>query len=176
MDEDVLIDIVGQGGDLRVWVLPQLQNGHLFLRAIGGDELVPQALALFKAEGRLQRGEVKGHGIGHPPALVVWDVGDDPVAIVPPLGEAGQPVEHPLVVGVEDVGAILVDQDARLVGPVIGVARHVVPALQHQHPAALLRQGPGRDRSGIARAHHQRVKCLFQSCLPPFRAGTASRR
>ena len=172
----MLIDIVGQGGDLRVWVLPQLQNGHLFLRAIGGDELVPQALALLHAEGRLQGGEVKGHGIGHPPAPVVGDVGDDPVAIVPPLGKAGQPVEHPLVVGVEDVGAILVDQNARLVGPVIGVARHVIPPLQHQHPAALLRQRPGRDRSGIARAHHQRVKCLFQSCLPPFRAGTASRR
>ena len=137
----------------------------------GGNELVPQALALLHAEGRLQGGEVKWHGIGHPPAPVVGDVGDDPVAIVPPLGKAGQPVEHPLVVGVEDVGAILVDQDARLVGPVIGVARHVVPPLQHQHPAALLRQRPGRDRSGIARAHHQRVKCLFQSCLPPFRAG-----
>ncbi len=48
VDKDVLIDVVGQGGDLRVRILPQLQNGDLLLRAVGGDQLLPQPLPLLR--------------------------------------------------------------------------------------------------------------------------------
>ena len=172
VDEHVLIHIVRQGGDLWVGVLAQLQNGDLPLRAIGLQQLVPQPPPLRLAEGRLQGGEVEGDRIGHPPAgLLVGDVGDDPVLVVPPLGEAGEVVEHPLVVGVEDVGAVLVDEHPRLVQAVIGVAADVVPALQHQHPqVSPLRQLPGGDRPGEARAHNQGVKCVIQK-NPAFFSG-----
>lgn len=83
--------------------------------------------------------------------------------VVPPPGEAAQIAEYRLVIGVENMGAVLVDQHARLIQPVIGVAADVVPALQHQDPlSAPLSQLPGTHRAGIARTHHQGVKIQFQ--------------
>ena len=163
VNKDVLIHIIRQGGDLRVPGLPQLQDGHLFFRPVGGDELFPQTRALRRAEGGLQRGEVEGDGVGLPPALSVREIGQDPVLIVPPDREPGEPVKDPLVVGVEDVRAILVDQHPGPVQAVVGVAADVVPALQHQDPlSAPLSQLPGTHRAGIARTHHQGVKIQFQ--------------
>ena len=164
VDEHMLIHVVGQGGDLGVGVLPQLQDGHLPLGAVGLQQLVPQPPALLPAEGRLQGGEVEGHRVGHPPTgLLVGEVGDDPVLIVPPGGEPGEVVKHPAAIGVEDVGAVLVDEHSRLVQAVVGVAADVVPALQHQHPlSAPLCQLPGDHRPGEARPHHQGVKGMCQ--------------
>ena len=49
------------------------------------------------------------------------------------------------------MGAVLVDQHPRLVEAIIGVAAHMVPALQHQYPlAAPLGQLPGRHGTGQA--------------------------
>ena len=163
VDKDVLIHIIRQGGDLRVTALPQLQNGHLFFCPIGGNEFFPQPCALRRAEGGLQRGEVEGDGVGLAPALSVRDIGQDPVLIVPPDREPGEPVKDPLVVGVEDVGAVLVDQHPSPIQAVVGVAADVVPAFQAQHPLSALGQLPGADRTGIAGAHDQRVKCMLQN-------------
>ena len=163
VDKHVLVHIVGQSGDLGVSVLPQLENGHLLLRAVLGQQLVPQALALLGTKGGLQGGEVEGDRVGHAAPGIVGDVGDDPVLVVPPGSKPGQPVKDPLVVGVEDMGAVLVNEHAGLVQTVVGVAADMVPALQNQHPlAALLCQLPGAHRPGITRADHQRVKGTLQ--------------
>ena len=50
------------------------------------------------------------------------------------------------------------DQHAGIVQAVIGVAAHMAPPLQHQHPpAAAFGQLPGGHRAGKAGAHHYRV-------------------
>ena len=162
----MLVHIVGHLPELRVAVLPQLQDGDLPLRPVGGRELVPQGPPPLRAVGPLQGGEVEGDGEGHAAALPVGEVGHHPVLIVPPPGEPGQPVEHPPVAGVEDVGAVLVDEHPGAVQPVIGVAAHVGAALQHQRPLPPVRQGPGGHRAGVARAGDQHIKLLLQGLSP----------
>ena len=85
------------------------------------------------------------------------------VQLPPPRGEGAGGGKPRLVIGVKKRGPVLVDQHARLIQPVIGVAADVVPALQHQDPlSAPLSQLPGTHRAGIARTHHQGVKIQFQ--------------
>ena len=75
-----------------------------------------------------------------------------------PAGEARQIGEHLVRICVEDVWAVLVDQDPRLVRHVIGVAGDVRAAIDHQHPLAAVRRQPlGHDRAGEARADHNVV-------------------
>jgi len=149
-DKDVAIHIVGQGGQLRVGILPQLQNGDLFLHAIGGYQLLRQGAGLLRRKGGPQGDQVEGHRVLQPP-VPVGEIGHHLVLVGPPAGEAGEIVKHAGAVGVEDMGAVLVDQHPRLVEAIIGVAAHMVPALQHQYPlAAPLGQLPGRHGTGQA--------------------------
>ena len=58
----------------------------------------------------------------------------------------------------EDVRAVAVDEDARLVEMVIGVAADMRPPIDHQHPlAGIRRQTLGHHRAGEARAHDEIV-------------------
>ena len=143
--------------------MPQFQNGDLFLRSIGSGQLIPQPSPLLRTEGRFQGGQVEGHRIGYPSAPAVRDIGHHPVLVVPPPGEPGKPVKDLFVIGVEDMGAVLVDQHPRLVRTVIGIAANVVPPLQHQDPFPLIRQSAGGHGAGIARSHGQNVKFLLQA-------------
>ncbi len=127
-----------------------------------------QPLSFLCAEGGLQRGQVEGHRIGHPPALLIRNVGNHPVLVVPPPGKPGQEFKNPFVIGVENVGAVLVNQHPGLVQTVVGVASDVGPPLQHQHPLPGLRQDPGSDGAGVARAHNQNVKRMLQVTLTSF--------
>ena len=90
--------------------------------------------------------------------VVPGQVGDHPVLVAPPLGILGEIVEHPPVIGVEDVGAVLVDQHPVLVQAVVGVAADVPPLFQHQDPlAGPSRQLPRGHRPGEAGADDQNV-------------------
>ncbi len=107
---------------------------------------------------------------------------DDPVLVAPPLRILGQVLKDPLVIGVENVGAVFVDEDTRLIQAVVGVAAHVVPALQDKDiftaPAGQL---PSHHRPGKAGADDQRIivfhRLLLQKCVvrPPciFAEGAA---
>ena len=160
--EHMLVDILGQIGDLGVGVLPQLQNGDLLFRAIGLHQLLLQDLGFFQAEGQHQTSQIKGHRHLH-----AVDVGHHPVLIIAPLGEAGQVLIDPPVGGMEDMGAILVDEDAGVVQAVVGIAADMVPAFQHQHPlAAPFGQLPGGYRAGKARADDQAVEVLIHWDTP----------
>ena len=75
------------------------------------------------------------------------DVGEHLVLVVGPLGEAREELVHALVHGVVDVRAVLVDEDARLVDVVVGVARDVVAALDDGDlEAARLGEATGANR------------------------------
>ena len=82
--------------------------------------------------------------------------------ITPPLGEPGEEFKDLLVVGVEDVGAVLVNQHPGAVRTVVGVAADVAPALRHQHAPALFRQTPGAHAAGEAGSCNQYVKIIVQ--------------
>ena len=101
----MLIHIIRDGGDLRVGILPQLQDGHLVLGGVGIQELPTQAFPLRAAESVFQRIQVEGDreektsirlfmGRDHL-GIVPGQVGDHPVLIAPPFGKPGQVVEHP---------------------------------------------------------------------------------
>ena len=158
MDKHMLVDIIGQGGNLRVRVLAQFQDCHLFLCSVGGNEFIAQPFALLGAENHLQGHQVEGNRKQNPSARSVGDIGHHLVGVIQPAGEPGQVLVHPLVVGMKDVGTVAVNQHARPVGAVVGVAADVAPALQHEHPfAAVLRQAAGGDGAGKARADDQCV-------------------
>ena len=131
MQKDVLIDIIGDLGKIRVVLLAQLHNGHLDVLAKGLHELLVQFLAALIAKGKLEARMVKGHG--HKGTV---DVGEHLVLVVSPLGKARQEVMHALVKGMVDVRAILVDKDSRLVSAVEGIARNVATALQNGNTIA----------------------------------------
>ena len=153
MQKDVLIDIIGDLGKIRVVLLAQLHNGHLDVLAKGLHELLIQLLAALIAKGELKARMVKGHG--HKGAV---DVGEHLVLVVRPLGKARQEVMHALVKGMVDVRAILVDKDSGLVSAVIGIARNVATALQNGNTIADgLGKTAGANGTGITGADNDHV-------------------
>ena len=131
MQKDVLVDVIGDLGKIRVVLLTQLHNGHLDILAKGLHELLIQLLAALVTKGELETRMVEGHG--HKGTV---DVGEHLVLIIRPLGKARQEVVHALVKGMVDVRAILVDKDSRLVSAVEGIARNVATALQNGNTIA----------------------------------------
>ena len=166
VDKDVLVHIIGQSGNLGIGILPQLQNGDLLLRAVGSDEPLGQAVGLLRSEGRPHGHQIEWHRHFHP-ALFRRNVGHHLMLIVQPGGEAGQIVKDPLIVGVKDMGTVPVDEHTGLVKAVVGVAAHMVPALQHQHlfPAPL-GQLPGADGPRHTGADDQAVKWMTHGIRP----------
>ena len=57
------------------------------------------------------------------------DVGKHFVLIVSPLGKAGKECVHTVVVGVVDMGTVLVNQNPRLIVVIVGVACDMVAPL-----------------------------------------------
>ena len=86
-------------------------------------------------------------------------LGQHAVLVGPPLRELRQVLEDLLRVGVEDVRAVLVHQDAGFVVAVVGVAADVGAPVDDQH-ALVPHVGEtlGQDAAGEARADDQPVK------------------
>ena len=131
MQKDVLVDVIGDLGQVGIVLLTQLHNGHLDVLAKGLHELLIQLLAALIAKGELKARVVKGHG--HKGAV---DVGKHLVLVVRPLGKARQEIVDALIKGMVDVRTVLVDQDSRLVSAVEGIARNVATALQNGNTIA----------------------------------------
>ena len=153
MQKDVLIDIIGDLGKIRIVLLAQLHNGHLDVLAKGLHELLVQFLAALIAKGELEARMVKGHG--HKGTV---DVGEHLVLVVRPLGKARQEIVDALVKGMVDVRTILVDQDSRLVSAVEGIARNVATALQNGNTIADgFGKTAGANGTGITGADNDHV-------------------
>ncbi len=156
-DKDMVVDIVCQSRDLRIGVGPQLQDRDLFFRPVSRNEFSCQFSRLLGTEGGLQGDEIEGHGQLHPPAGS-RDAGRYLVAIIPPVGVLREVVIDPPVRGMEDMGAVLVDEDAAGVEAVVSVSAHMVPLFQHQHPSVPpAGQFSGGHRPGEAGADDQTV-------------------
>ena len=148
MQEDVLVDIVGNLDKLGVVLLAKLHDRHLLVLAEGVHELLVKPLAPLLAEGELEGAVVEGDR--HERAV---DVGEHLVLVVGPLGEAREELVHALAHGVVDVGAVLVHEDARLVVVVIRVTGDVVATLQDGDlEAAGLRKAARAHGAGVSRA------------------------
>ena len=146
MQKDVLVDVIGDLGQVGVVLLTQLHNGHLDILAKGLHELLIQLLAALITKGELETRMVEGHG--HKGAV---DVGEHLVLIIRPLGKARQEIVHALVKGVIDMRTVLVDQDSGLVSAVIGIARNVATALQNGNTIAdSLGKTAGANGTGIS--------------------------
>lgn len=72
-----------------------------------------------------------------------------------PFGEARQPGQHTVAVGVEDVRAVAVQDDAVGVRPVVGVAGDMVARLDDLDPESGIGQLAGGDGAGEAGSHDQ---------------------
>ena len=75
-----------------------------------------------------------------------------------PIGEAGEVVHHALCVGVEDVRAVAVDENAVGVGFVVGVAANVGTLVDDQDlltgVGEALGEALGDRAAGKSRPHH----------------------
>jgi len=121
VQKDVLIHVVGDFGELGIVLLAQLHDGDLLVLPKGRDELLVESLALLLAKGKFERGVVEGHR--HKRAM---DVGEHLVLVVRPVGEAREVLVHAVVEGVVDVRTVLVDEYARVIDVIVGVAPDVV--------------------------------------------------
>ena len=155
MQKDVLVDVIGDLGKIRVVLLAQLHDGHLDVLAKGLHELLIQFLAALIAKGKLEARMVKGHG--HKGAV---DVGEHLVLVVRPLGKARQEIVDALIKGMVDVRTILVDKDPGLIGAVVGVARNVAATLQNCNTIADgLGETAGTNGTGISGTDDNHVVC-----------------
>ncbi len=71
--------------------------------------------------------------------MLAVHLGQHTVLVGPPLGEARQVVDDALSIGVEDVRPVAMDQHARFVVIIVGVAADVRPPVDDQH--ALVQPG-----------------------------------
>ena len=155
MQKDVLVDVIGDLGKIRVVLLAQLHDGHLDVLAKGLHELLIQLLAALIAKGELEARVVKRHG--HEGAV---DVGKHLVLVVRPLGKARQEIVDALIKGMVDVRTILVDQDSGLISAVVGVTRNVATALQNGNTIADgLGETTGTNGTGITGTDDNHVVC-----------------
>ena len=177
VEEDVLENVVGDLNELGIVLLTKLHDGNLFVLAESGHELLVKTLALLFAKGKLKRRVVEGNR--HKGTV---DVGEHLVLIIGPIGETREELVHAFVGGVIDVRAVLVDQDARLVLVVVGVARDVVAALKDGdlHATGLCKAAranaariPAADNEGVIGF---RVEARAETALDvhkvPLRKGT----
>ncbi len=103
-------------------------------------------------------------------------MGQHAVLVGAPLGELGQVVEDALRVGVEDVRAVRVDQDAVVVVVVVGIAADVGAPVDEQDLLAGLRgQALGQHAAGEAGPDDQIVEHdVISFSRPAFSPGRAS--
>ena len=181
MEEHVLVDVVRDLLELGIVLLAELEDGDLAVPTEGRDELLVQALATLLAKGRKQALVVEGHRHQR-----TGDVGENLVGVGRPVGEAGEELVHAVVIGVIDVRTVSVDEDARLVLAVVGVARDVGTALEERDlVVAGLGETAGAYGAGIARADDDGVVAIGIEVLGkavgdghgfcrPFRSDSAS--
>ncbi len=82
---------------------------------------------LLFTERYFHRGLVEGHRhIGSVP------IGQNPVAVVAPLGKPSHVIERALVVGVEDMGTVAMYEDSRLVRLIVHVPADVRAFFDYQ--------------------------------------------
>ena len=77
----------------------------------------------------------------------------------PPLCELRQVIENGCAVGVEDVRAVLVNEDSGLVISVVGIAADMMPAIDHKHLFVTLARKPfGNNAPGETGADDEPIK------------------
>ena len=153
VEEDILVDVVGNLGELGVVLLAQLHDGNLLVLAKGRHELLVERLSPLVTKGKLERGVVEGNR--HERTV---DVGEDLVLVARPLREAREVLVHAVVHGVVDVRTVLVHKNARVIHVVVGIAANVVASLDDGDlHAARLGKATGADRTRVARAHDDGV-------------------
>lgn len=88
------------------------------------------------------------------------NAGKDTVFVGHPVGEAREVVDHALGVGVKDVRAVAMDEDAVGVGFVVGVAANVGTLVDDQNLLASAGEAFGDDAAGKASADNYKVGCF----------------
>ena len=153
VQKDVLVHEIGNLGELGVVLLAQLVDGHLALVAKRVDELLDVVRGLLLAKRDFHRVLVEGHGhIGSVP------IGEHAMLIAQKAGEATRVIEGALVVGVEDVRAVLVNKDARLVFLVVHVAADMRALFDDENALArALREFASHNAAGKSAADDDRV-------------------
>ena len=166
MQKDVLVDVVRHLGQLGVVGVTELHDGNLLVLTEGLHELTVEGLALLLAKRELQALVVEGNR--HERAV---DIGEHPVLVVGPIGEAREEAVHALGGGVVDVRPVEVDEDPRIVQTVVGVAGDVVAALEHADAEPRgLGQTAGANGTGVSRSHDDHIVRLRVEALRQARA------
>ena len=131
----------GRGVEAFTLLLDELLR--LFRRVVAAEELVDQAEP---------HGELVGGAVVHR---------EDAVLVIREVGEPVDVFPHPLVGGVEQVGAVLVHLDARLrLVFAVRVAADVAAFFHHQHAfAQLARRLLGHGEAEETRSNNNEVVC-----------------
>ena len=126
MQEHVLVHVISDLGKIGIVLLAQLQDGYLDVPTKGLHQFGKKLLAALLAKGEQQALVVERHG--HELSVHVCK---HLVLIVGPLGKTRKERMDALVKRVINVRTVLMDQNARLVVIVVGIAGDVVAALEY---------------------------------------------
>ena len=156
VQKDIFVHEIGDLSEFGIVLLAQLVDSHLALVAEGIDELLDVVRGLFLAKRDFHRVLVEGHRhIGSVP------IGEHAMLIPQKTGEAARVVEGALVVGVEDVRAVLVYEDARLVFLIVHVAADMGALFDDENALArALRKFASHDATGESAADDNRVDVI----------------
>ncbi len=154
VQEDLLVDELAEGAQIRAPVLQQGQDGD---PAVAADLLHQPSLeshGVGRREQGVQRRQVERQRHRGP-----LDATHDPVGVGPPVRELRQVRPDPGRDGVEDVRPVPVDPHPRLVHGVVGVPGDVRASVHHQDPLTHLAGDPlGQSGPAQARSDHHPVE------------------
>jgi hypothetical protein len=111
---------------------------------------------------QVEGGAVDGDRYPH-----VADLGHHAMLIGPPLGKARQIVDHVLAVGVEDMGAVAMDQNSRFwIALGMAVAGQMIPLIENDNPIIGLCQLTGYDGTGKTSSNNDDRTNIFSHNEP----------
>ena len=126
VQKNVLIHVVGNLFQFGIVLLAQLHDGNFDVLAKDRHKFLIELLATLFTKGKLKRSVVKRHG--HQLAV---DIRANLVLVVCPFGKAREELVHPVADGMVDVRTVLMNQDARIINPVVRVSGNVSAALDN---------------------------------------------
>ena len=179
MKKNIFINIICNLTDLRVFMLPKLQDRHTALQPKCIDELLLQCIRLLLLIYHMKGVQVEGHR-----DQLAMDICHNLMSKCIPVRKTREIVIRFLLLCMENVRSILVDQDSMFILLVIAVAADMVFLFQYQNlPALLLRQDSGSGSAGVPEPMIMQSYMINRSSIKPlvsmlkiFRIGRKSRR
>ena len=163
MKKNIFINIICNLTDLRVFMLPKLQDRYTALQPKCIDELLLQCIRLLLLIYHMKGVQVEGHR-----DQLAMDICHNLMSKCIPVRKTREIVIRFLLLCMENVRSILVDQDSMFILLVIAVAADMVSLLQYQHLSSRFCQIPGCHTASHTSTNDHTIKHILLTFLVLF--------